>query len=77
MCDPAVRCDVERDGWIRMSIVQPCGADAHCTPHRFHEFELGDVQPLPWNRPVATFTAKGEFYYIDVYRCVDGALVDV
>lgn len=36
---------------------------------RWSSFHLSDVQPLPWNRPVATFMAKNRFYYIDVFRC--------
>lgn len=36
---------------------------------RWSSFNLSDVQPLPWNRPVATFMAKNRFYYIDVFRC--------
>ena len=32
--------------------------------------QLADVRPLPWSRPVATFMANGQFYYIDVYRWV-------
>ena len=35
---------------------------------RWQEFHLNDVRPLPWDRPVATFMANGEYYYIDVYR---------
>ncbi|EFJ43147.1 hypothetical protein VOLCADRAFT_119166, partial [Volvox carteri f. nagariensis] len=34
---------------------------------RWRSFQLEDVRPLPWNRPVATFTARNRFYYIDVY----------
>ncbi len=44
-----------------------CGVLA--SKRRVERFKLSDVQPLPWNRPVATFMAKGKFYYIDVYRC--------
>lgn len=44
----------------------------HC---RWSEFALSDVQPLPWNRPVATFTAKGKFYYIDVFSFPDPHLL--
>lgn len=35
---------------------------------RWHKFHLNDVQPLPWDRPVATFMANNHFFYIDVYR---------
>lgn len=42
---------------------------------RWHQFSVEDVQPLPWNRPVATFMARGQFYYIDVYSFPDEALL--
>ncbi|KAG2433717.1 hypothetical protein HXX76_008084 [Chlamydomonas incerta] len=42
---------------------------------RWTHFNVDDVQPLPWNRPVATFMAKGRFYYIDVYSFPDEALL--
>jgi len=42
---------------------------------KWAQFHLDDVQPLPWNRPVATFTAKGQFYYIDVYSFPDEHLL--
>ncbi|KXZ53426.1 hypothetical protein GPECTOR_7g1324 [Gonium pectorale] len=42
---------------------------------RWHTFNVDDVQPLPWNRPVATFTARGRFYYIDVFSFPDEALL--
>ncbi|GFR49560.1 hypothetical protein Agub_g11606 [Astrephomene gubernaculifera] len=42
---------------------------------RWHTFNVDDVQPLPWNRPVATFMAKNEFYYIDVFSFPDEDLL--
>ncbi|KAL6761808.1 hypothetical protein V8C86DRAFT_1825515 [Haematococcus lacustris] len=39
------------------------------------QFQLCDVQPLPWDRPVATFMAKGQYYYIDVYSFPDPDLL--
>ncbi|KAG2438408.1 hypothetical protein HYH02_010863 [Chlamydomonas schloesseri] len=42
---------------------------------RWNSFNVDEVQPLPWNRPVATFMAKGRFYYIDVYSFPDEALL--
>ncbi|KAJ9524642.1 hypothetical protein QJQ45_024276, partial [Haematococcus lacustris] len=39
------------------------------------QFQLSDVQPLPWDRPVATFMAKGQYYYIDVYSFPDQDLL--
>ncbi|GAX76095.1 hypothetical protein CEUSTIGMA_g3538.t1 [Chlamydomonas eustigma] len=42
---------------------------------RKHSFNLSDVLPLPWNRPVATFMAKNRFYYIDVYSFPDDWLL--
>ncbi|MEW5318709.1 MAG: hypothetical protein WDW38_009907 [Sanguina aurantia] len=38
-------------------------------------FQLSDVTPLPWERPVATFMAKGQFYYIDTYDFPDKDLL--
>ncbi|GLI64615.1 hypothetical protein VaNZ11_007925 [Volvox africanus] len=42
---------------------------------KWHSFNVDDVQPLPWNRPVATFTARNRFYYIDVYSFPDEQLL--
>lgn len=42
---------------------------------KWTEFNINDVQPLPWSRPVATFMAKGKFYYIDVYSFADAELL--
>lgn len=42
---------------------------------RWDHFQLSDVQPLPWDRPVATFIAKNRFYYIDVYSFPDKELL--
>lgn len=42
---------------------------------RWHSFQLEDVRTLPWDRPVATFMANGNFYYIDVYSFPDEALL--
>ncbi|GIL49661.1 hypothetical protein Vafri_5943 [Volvox africanus] len=42
---------------------------------KWHSFNVDDVRPLPWNRPVATFTARNRFYYIDVYSFPDEQLL--
>ncbi|KAG2491596.1 hypothetical protein HYH03_010162 [Edaphochlamys debaryana] len=42
---------------------------------KWHTFNIDDVRPLPWNRPVATFTAKNQFYYIDVFSFPDPDLL--
>uniref|UniRef100_A0A7S0UJZ4 Uncharacterized protein n=1 Tax=Polytomella parva TaxID=51329 RepID=A0A7S0UJZ4_9CHLO len=41
---------------------------------KWDSFNLSDVQPLPWSRPVATFMAKDKFYYIDVFNFPKGEL---
>ena len=45
------------------------------TSHRLHSFHVDEAQPLPWDRPVATFMAQGRFYYIDVYSFPDADLL--
>ncbi|GIL73489.1 hypothetical protein Vretimale_5233 [Volvox reticuliferus] len=42
---------------------------------KWHSFNVDEVRPLPWNRPVATFTARDRFYYIDVYSFPDEQLL--